>query len=359
MYNKLIMAIHPTEKIEWTVSTRTVLRVLTTSVAFGAAVMAAVILREQIAWVAISFFLALALTPAVNWLSHYLPRKSRGLAMAIVLILTIAILSYLILVLIPPLIDQLISLVKNFPGYWNDFIQSNSSLARYARDLNLADLASKNQDKLSGVLDNVGGVLGGAASGLIALITISTLTFFMVVEGEKWLTTFWHYQTPSKRVRRQKLATELHRTVTGFMGGNLATSGVAAFVTTAFLLILGIPSPLALGLLVGVVDLIPLVGATLAAILVSLFALVYGGTNAGIISIIFFIIYQQIENNLLQPLVYSKSVNVSPLVVGIAAVCGGALAGFFGALVAIPVAASLQILTKHFLENKNAWLDNR
>jgi predicted PurR-regulated permease PerM len=345
-------------KIEWTVSIRTVLRVLLTAVIFSAAITALVTLRDQVAWVAISFFLALALTPAVNLLSRYLPRKSRGLAMAIVLIITIAILSYLILVLIPPLIDQLITLVKNFPTYWNDFIQSNGVMARYARELNLADLATKNQDKLSGVLNNVGGVLGGVAGGLIALITIITLTFFMVVEGEKWLSVFWRYQTPAKRERRQKLAAELHRTVTGYMGGNLATSGVAAVVTTAFLLILGIPSPLALGLLVGVVDLIPLVGATLAAILVSLFALVYGGTNAGIITIVFFIIYQQVENNLLQPLVYSKSVNVSPLVVGIAAVCGGALAGFFGALVAIPVAASLQILTKHFLENKNAWLDN-
>lgn len=349
----------PATKIEWTVSTRTVLRVLITTVLFASGIMAIANLRDQVAWVAISFFLALALTPAVNLLSRYLPRKSRGLAMLIVMICTITILGYLILVLIPPLVDQLINLVKNFPTYWSDFIQSNSVLARYARELNLADLASKNQDKLTGVLGNVGGVLGGVAGGLIALITITTLTFFMVVEGDKWLAIFWRYQTPAKRARRQKLATELHRTVTGYMGGNLATSGVATVVVTAFLLILGIPSPLALGLLVGVIDLIPLVGATLAAIIVSLFALVYGGTNAGIITIIFFIIYQQLENNLLQPLVYSKSVNVSPLVVGIAAVCGGALAGFFGALVAIPVAASLQILTKHFLENKSAWLDNR
>lgn len=347
------------EKIEWTISTRTILRVLVTTVLFMAGAMAIVTLRNQIAWVAIAFFLALALAPAVKWLARFMPRKSRGLAMVLVLIFTITIFSYLVLVLIPPLIDQLINLVRNFPTYWNDFIQSNSVLARYARDLNLADLATNNQDKLSGVLNNVGGVLGGAASGLIALITITTLTFFMVVEGEKWLAIFWRYQTPAKRGRRQKLAIELHRTVTGFMGGNLATSAVATVVTTAFLLILGIPSPLALGILVGVIDLIPLVGATLAAILVSLFALVYGGTSAGIISIVFFIVYQQIENNLLQPLVYSKSVNVSPLVVGIAAVCGGALAGFFGALVAIPVAASLQILTKHFLENKGAWLDNR
>ena len=355
-YNTLMKP--TTQRIEWTVSTRTVLRVLFTTLLFIAGAIAITTLRDQIAWVAIAFFLALALSPAVDKLSRYMPRKSRGLAMVVVLLFTISILAYLFLVLIPPLVDQLINLVRNFPTYWNDFINSSSVLARYARELNLADFAAKNQDKLSGVLNNVGGVLGSAASGLIALITITTLTFFMVLEGERWLAVFWRYQTPAKRERRQNLAHDMHRTVPGFMGGNLATSAVATVVTTAFLLIMGIPSPLALGLLVGVVDLIPLIGATLGAILVSLFALVYGGTTAGIISIVFFIIYQQIENNVLQPLVYSKSVQVSPLVVGIAAVCGGALAGFFGALVAIPVAASLQILTKHALENKGAFLDN-
>jgi len=344
--------------VEWTVSTRTVLRILVIATIFLIGLQAAVILKNQIAWIVISFFLALALTPAVDWLSRFMPRKSRGLAMAIVLIITIALLAYLLIVLIPPVVDQLTNLVKNFPDYWDSFLRSDSSLASFARDLNVSELVAKNQDKVASVAGNVGGILGGVAGGLFALITIFTLTFFMVVEGHRWTAIFWRYQKPSKRAKRQALAIDMYKTVTGYVGGNVATSGIATVATTAFLLIIGIPSPFALGLVVGVVDLIPLIGATVGAVIVSLFALVYGGPGAGIASVIFFIVYQQIENNLLQPLIYSKSVRISPLVVGISAICGAVLAGFVGALVAIPVAASCQILVKHFLDNREEFLNS-
>ena len=276
--------------------------------------------------------------------------------MGLVLILTIAVFTYLILVLVPPIIEQLIKLVQNFPGYWNEFLQSNNFIARTMRDLNLPELVGKNQDKITGALSGAGSWVGGAASGLFALVTIFTLTFFMVIEGPKWLDTFWRYQTPERRKHRQVIANDMYQTVSGYVGGNVLTSVIAAIVTTIFLAILGIPSPLALGLLVGIVDLIPLIGATLGAIIVSIFALVYGGSTAGIISAIFFIVYQQIENNVLQPLVFARSVQISPLVVGIAALFGASLAGFFGALVAIPVAASLQILVKHLLKNREEIL---
>ncbi|MBP9827493.1 AI-2E family transporter [Candidatus Saccharibacteria bacterium] len=337
--------------IEWTVSTRTIFRILATTLAFVGVTFIAVTLQVQLTWLAISFFLSLALTPAVNWLARFMPRKHRGLAMGLVLIITIVLFSYLILVLVPPLIEQLITLIRNFPGYWNEFIVSNNFIARVLRELNLTDLAAKNQDKIAGVAGNVGTWIGSTASGIFALVTILVLTFFMVIEGPHWVEIFWRYQPKNKKKARMKLAQEMFDTVAGYVAGNVATSLVAATATFIFLLIMRVPSPLALGLLVGVVDLIPMIGATLAAIVVSLFVLVYSGPTAGIISIIFFIIYQQIENNILQPLVYAKSVNISPLIVGVSALCGAALAGFFGALVAIPVAASAQILVKYWLDH--------
>jgi predicted PurR-regulated permease PerM len=115
------------------------------------------------------------------------------------------------------------------------------------------------------------------------------------------------------------------------------------------LFILRIPYAVALGVLVGLIDLIPLIGATLAAIIVILVGLVFGGLVKGLIILVFFIIYQQIENNILQPIVNSKTVKISPLITAIAALFGVVLAGFFGALVAVPVAASLQILIKNYL----------
>ena len=344
--------------VEWTVSNRTILRILILALAFVVGVSLALTLVNQLIWIASAFFLSLALTPAVNWLARYMPRKSRGLAMAIVLVSAILVILYFIFALVPPVIDQLIKLVQGFPASWSDFIASDNFIARTVRQLNLENPQLFASDKVSGALGNIGGWIGGAVSSIFAFVTIFSLTFFMVLEGPHWIEVYWSYQDPKRRKIRQEIANDMYDTVVGYVTGNVTTSLIAAVCSTIMLAIIGIPSALPLGILVGVIDLIPLVGATIAAIIVTIFALVYGGLSAGIISAIFFAVYQLIENNVLVPIVFAKSVKVSPLVVGIAAICGGALAGFFGALVAVPVAASLQILVKHLLENRVGILDH-
>lgn len=344
-------------RTELVISTRTVMRVLTTILLFVASIEVAIILQTQLIWLAISFFLALALTPATDWLARFMPKKNRGLALFILLLSCLGIFIYMVVVLTPPLIEQLSNLVRNFPTYWENLVTSNSSFGSLLRSLDIQNIVTSNQDKILGSLSNAGAWLGGIASGVIALITIFTLTFFMVIEGPRWMEILWRYQSPRRREARKAIAQDMYDTVSGFVAGNVATSIVAAVVTTIFLLIMRVPSPLALGILVGLLDLVPLIGATLAAVVVSLFVLAFGGIPAGVISIIFFIVYQQIENNILQPLVYAKSVSISPLVVGVAALLGASLAGFFGALVAIPVAASLQILAKDVLERKDELFD--
>ena len=348
---------HPRNRTELVISTRTVMRVLTTILLFVAGIEFVIILQTQLIWLAISFFLALALTPATDWLARFMPKKNRGLALFILLLSCLGIFIYMVVVLTPPLIEQLSNLVRNFPAYWENLVTSNSSFGSLLRNLDVQNIVTSNQDKILGSLSNAGAWLGGIASGVIALITIFTLTFFMVIEGPRWMEILWRYQSPRRREARKAIAQDMYETVSGFVAGNVATSIVAAVVTTIFLLIMRVPSPLALGILVGLLDLVPLIGATLAAVVVSLFVLAFGGVPAGIISIIFFIVYQQIENNILQPLVYAKSVSISPLVVGVAALLGASLAGFFGALVAIPVAASLQILAKDILERKDELFD--
>lgn len=333
------------------------MRVLTTILLFVAGIEFVIILQTQLIWLAISFFLALALTPATDWLARFMPKKNRGLALFILLLSCLGIFIYMVVVLTPPLIEQLSNLVRNFPAYWENLVTSNSSFGSLLRNLDVQNIVTSNQDKILGSLSNAGAWLGGIASGVIALITIFTLTFFMVIEGPRWMEILWRYQSPRRREARKAIAQDMYETVSGFVAGNVATSIVAAVVTTIFLLIMRVPSPLALGILVGLLDLVPLIGATLAAVVVSLFVLAFGGVPAGVISIIFFIVYQQIENNILQPLVYAKSVSISPLVVGVAALLGASLAGFFGALVAIPVAASLQILAKDILERKDELFD--
>jgi len=347
----------PSSRTELVISNGTIVRILLIITLFAATIAIIFGLGSQLIWVAIAFFLALAITPAVDWVARYIPGKSRGLSLTIVLVSIIAVISYMISALVPPLIDQLTSLVRNFPDYWNNLVSSNNFIGNSLRNWNVTDQLVKNQGQIINSLSNVSAWLSGAATGLIALITIFTLTFFMVLEGPRWLNTFWSYQDPKRRKARQILAAKMYKSVSGFVIGNILTSVIATIATTILLVILGVPSPLALGILVGIFDLIPLVGATLAAIVVTIFVLAYGGPTAGLISITYFILYQQLENNILQPIVFSKSISISPLVVGIAALFGATLAGFFGALVAVPVAASLQILVKDLLSRRQEIID--
>jgi predicted PurR-regulated permease PerM len=175
-----------------------------------------------------------------------------------------------------------------------------------------------------------------------------------VLEGPKWLELIWRHLPIAREKKYQDLLKQMHGTVTGYVNGNLLTSLIACIATIIVLLVVRSPYPVTLGLLVAVMDLIPLVGATLAAILVVTAVLVFVGPVAAAIVAGFFLIYQLVENNWLQPMVYSKTVEVSPLIVMIALIIGGSLAGFIGALVAIPAAASLQIVLRAWLRDRGA-----
>lgn len=341
---------------EINISNRTILRILGLIVAFIGLIFVIFKLKTPLIWVMISFFLAMALEPAVNKLSKYMPKKSRGLSVVIVIITAITIVSVIGFNLLPPIIEQLNQLIKSFPQLLKDFIDSNNFLSNFMRENNLTNLLTQNKDKIINTISSssggIIGIFGNIANGLIGVVTIIVLTFFMVLEGPKWSKIFWRYQDQAKVEHRKKLAHRMHKTVTGYVNGNLLTSIVAFVCTTIILLILRVPYAVTLGLLVGVLDLIPMIGATLAAIIVIITGLVTGGWTTAIILTIFFILYQLIENNILQPMVFSKTIDISPLVVGVAALFGGVLFGLVGALVAIPAAASLQILVKDYLEKR-------
>jgi predicted PurR-regulated permease PerM len=199
-----------------------------------------------------------------------------------------------------------------------------------------------------------GGLLGGGAgtllsvtkgilTGVVATVTIFFMTFFMLLEGPAWMERFYALVPSDQRDRWRGVARDIYRTVGGYVTGNLLISVIAGTSATIVLLILGVPFAVALGLLVAILDLIPLAGATLAAIVVSLVGLTHSLT-AGIVLAVFFTVYQQLENHLLQPLVYGRTVQLSPLAVLIAVLIGAEVAGVLGALAAIPVAGTLQIL---------------
>jgi predicted PurR-regulated permease PerM len=158
---------------------------------------------------------------------------------------------------------------------------------------------------------------------------------------------------PESQARWRSVGNDIYRTVGGYVTGNLLISLIAGVSTSIVLAVLGVPYWVALGLIVGILDLIPLAGATIAGIIISTVAFLHS-IPAGIIVVVFFIVYQQIENHVLQPIVYGRTVQLSPLAVLISVLIGAELAGVLGALAAIPVAGTLQVLLLDYLRHRRA-----
>jgi predicted PurR-regulated permease PerM len=179
------------------------------------------------------------------------------------------------------------------------------------------------------------------------------MTFFMILEGPTWLDRFYSLMPPESEARWRNVGSRVAQTVSGYVTGNLLISVIAGTATSIVLAIMGVPYALALGLVVAILDLIPLAGATLAGIIIGTVAFLTSVT-AGIVVVVFFVVYQQLENHLLQPLVYGRTVQLSPLAVLIAVLIGAEVAGVLGALSAIPVAGTLQILLVDWREHRRS-----
>jgi len=338
------------------VSNRTIIRILAIAVAFLVGIFAIIALKEQLIWLGISFFFALALERPVEWLSKKLPKGSRGLAVFLVVSSSIFLIAFIIYFLGPPFVRQFSELITNLPSYYKEFLSNNNPVSEYLRNADVPKSLSINSDKITNFFTSTGGgvakIFSSVFNSIFAFFSVVVFTFFMVLEWPKIHDLFWRYQDPKKRDHRKKLYSRMQKTVSGYVGGNVLTSIIAGLAALVFFLILRNPYAIALALTVAILDLIPMFGALLASVIGIVVVLVFGGVTPAIATAIFFIVYQQIENNILQPLVFSKTINISPLVAGIAALIGASLAGLIGALVAIPIAASLQILAIDYLERR-------
>jgi predicted PurR-regulated permease PerM len=337
------------------ISSRTILRILALTAAFIALLALAYIARRPLIWIGTAFFFAVALNPAVEFFTRRMPRKNRALGAATVFFIMLGILAFLLISFIPPLIDQSASFSKQLPHYSDELINGHSFLSDQVRRFNLVTKIRQSQDQLLAGVTTAGSQAYGIAraifSSIVAAITILVLTYFMMLEGPTWMREFWRLIPPDKRKHQQKLAAQMYKAVTGYVNGNLLTSLIAAVSVAIILTIIRVPFAIPLGIFVGIMDLLPLVGATIGAIVVIAVAL-FTSLTAAVIMAIFFIVYQQVENHLMQPLVYGKTVEISPLLVLIAVLVGATVGGLVGALVAIPLFASLQIVVRDYAERR-------
>ena len=176
-------------------------------------------------------------------------------------------------------------------------------------------------------------------------MTIVFLTFFMLLEGQTWVERVYSLFPAHSQERWRKVGDDIYKTVGGYVTGNILISLIAGASMTIVLLVMGVPYAVALGLLVAFLDLIPLAGATVAGIIVTIVAFLHS-VPAGIVVVVFVIVYQQIENHFLQPVIYGRTVQLSPLVVLVSVLVGAELAGILGALAAIPVAGAIQVIVR-------------
>ena len=313
--------------------------------------------RGILIWIFVAIFLALALNPAVEWLQQRGVAR-RGLAVAIVFVSAIVAIAALGATIIPTIVAQVNDFVDAVPGYVEDLTAGRGRLGFLEREYQITErvreaLSEGGASRLLGISGTAIAVTKGVVTAVVATVTIAFLTLFMLLEGPAWVERFYNLLPEEKQPRWRKVGYDIYRTIGGYVTGNLTISVIAGVVSTAVLLAVGVPYAVALGLLVAILDLIPLAGATIAAVLVSTVAFL-DATTSGVIVLIFFILYQQLENHVLQPVVYGRTVQLSPLAVLIAVLIGAELAGVIGALAAIPVAGAVQVILVDWLRHRRA-----
>ena len=313
-------------------------------------------LAQIVRWLVIAVFLAVAISPPVGWLGRR--RVPRVLAILLVYLALILVFAGLGALVVPPLVDQVQALVAavteraRAPGGLGQAVDELAN--RYGAG-GYVDTLREQAQELPGQLNAAAAPLLAVTKGIFgsvtALISILLLTFFLLLDNDRFIAAGLNLFNPAQRPRLRRLLGQSANAIHGYVNGNLAISliaGVASFVTMT---VLGMPYAVALALVVALFDLIPLIGGTLGAAVVVLVALFVNPVTAGILAL-FFLIYQQVENNLLQPMVYGRSVSLHPLAIFVAVLAGGQLLGILGALLAIPVAEIIRIIGADWLAGR-------
>jgi predicted PurR-regulated permease PerM len=340
---------------------RTVVSVLGIVLAVVALLQLLWIARQVLTWILIALFLAVALNPLVEFIRRRgVPR--RGMAIGVTYLLVFAVLAALGATFIPTLVDEVNEFVEAVPGYVEDLTEGRGRLGFLETDYQIVERVRESiggdfARRALGFSGTALAVTKGIVTVVVATITIVVLTFFMLLEGPRWIDRLFALLPEESRPRWRRVAGEIYATVGGYVAGALVISLIAGVSSAVVLSILGVSYAIALGLVVALLDLIPLAGATIATVVVSTIAFLDQGWVIGSIALAYFVVYQQLENHLLYPLVYSRTVQLSPLAILIAVLVGASLAGILGAIAAIPIAGTIQVLLLDWMRHRVARPD--
>jgi predicted PurR-regulated permease PerM len=271
--------------------------------------------------------------------------RRRGVAVAITYVAALAAAAGVVGAFAPTAVTQVRHFSDAAPTYADDLTHGRGKLGFLETRYHVVEKVRKavkqgGGAKFLGVTGTALAVTKSVLTAVVATLTIMFMTLFMLLEGPAWVERFFGLFPEHQRPRWEAVGRSIYRTVGGYVTGNLLISLIAGLTFGILLFALGVPYAVALG------------GATIAAVLVTLVAFAASGTTVGIVVAIAFLVYQQLENHILQPLVYGRTVQLSPLAVLISVLIGAQVAGILGALGAIPVAGAIQVIL-------GDWLDHR
>jgi predicted PurR-regulated permease PerM len=281
--------------------------------------------------------------------------RRRALATLLVFLVVLVVLGGLVSSFVVPLVQEGTQVAAQLPDLVNQAQAGQGPIGELLVRTNALEYVRDNEDRIreyaSGLTTPAAGVLRGIATGIAGTVTIFVLAYLMVLEGPKVVDGFLHLFRPDTAIRIRRVSSDCARSITGYLSGNLLISVICGVLTYIVLKVFGVPFAGLIALFVAIADLIPLVGATLGAIVAVVAGFVHS-MPAGIALVVFFVVYQQLENHLLQPLVFARTVKLNPLTVLVAILVAAELAGILGALLAIPVASMIQVIARDVWDHR-------
>ncbi|MEA2156777.1 MAG: hypothetical protein QOE11_2917 [Solirubrobacteraceae bacterium] len=327
--------------------------VLGVVLAAGIALEFVLLTQKGLTLIAVALFLALALNPAVEFFQRR--GMGRGLAVAAVYGLVLVFFALLAVVFIPPLVTQISHFIDALPGIVQDLTKGRGPLGFLERKYHVVEAVRKATTQGSSGLPGVAlpalGFVEGVATTLGGVVIIAFLTLFMLLEGPAWRKRTAALVPERHRPAAERIGAGVYRSVGGFVTGNLLASFLAGAVATVVLLIVGVPYAFPLGLFTAIIEVIPYIGPAVVTLLLSLVALTVSALAAGLVFGLM-LVYHMVEGHTLRPLIYGRALNLSALAVLVAIILGSEIAGILGALAAIPVAGSIQVILAEIMDRR-------
>ncbi len=335
-------------------------------VTIGSVIAAALLLyvvlqtRQVLTWIVVAGFFAVALTPLDDWVQRRLPGgRHRALATLIVFLAAFVIVAGLVTAFVVPLAREGPRFAAQLPQLVDDLRAGRGPVGSLVERTGALSYVQSNEASIRGYLTGLGtsaaSALSGVATGLAGIAAVLVLSFLMVLEGPKVVSGFTGLFAPDTGERIRRVGADCAKSVTGYLSGNLLISLICGVLTYGVLKISGVPFASLIALFVAVMDLVPLVGATIGGVVATIAGLVHS-VPAGIAVVVFFVVYQQLENHLLQPVIFARTVKLNPLTVIIAILVAVELAGILGALLAIPVASIVQVIVRDLWDHRRGRL---